>query len=81
MGVISKRTETDRNITHDADKTDSIVDEQGEKAVLVDSLNHIIDANEKVTDDVIKESGKSAKFPWWMLAIIGLIIYLCMREK
>lgn len=81
MGVISKRTETDRNITHDADKTDSIVDEQGEKAVLVDSLNHIIDANEKVTDDLIKESGKSVKFPWWMLAIIGVIIYLCMREK
>lgn len=80
-GMVSKRTETDRNITHEADKTDSIANEQGKEVLLVDSLNHIVDANKKVTNDVTKELGKSDKFPWWMVVIIGVIIYFCIREK
>lgn len=86
-GNISKETKTKRKITQDTEKATTEEERKGVKSHSEDSLNHIAGVSKKVDTSVEEEStGGQESFGKWLgivlgIAIVGYVIYLCIRKK
>ena len=84
MGSVRKRTERNMDITHDSDKVETDEKEEGNHVALNDSLNHIAEANKKVTEEVISEGIKSYVGMFWVscgFVLFAILIYICKRNQ
>lgn len=86
-GAITEETETKRKIIQNSDKVVAEEEQKGVKSYSEDSLNHIADVSKKVDSSVEEEStGGQEAFGKWLgiilgIAIVGYVIYLCIRKK
>ena len=86
-GAITEETETKRKVTQDSDKVVTEEEQKGVKSHSEDSLNHIADISKMVDSSVEEEStGGQESFGKWLgivlgIAIVGYVIYLCIRKK
>ena len=86
-GVITEETETTRKIRQDTNKATTEEERKGIESHSEDSLNHIADVSKKVDASVEEEStGGQESFGKWLgivlgIAIVGYVIYLCIRKK
>lgn len=86
-GNISKETKTKRKVVQDTEKATTEEERKGIKSHSEDSLNHIADVSKKVDSSVEEEStGGQESFGKWLgivlgIAIVGYVIYLCIRKK
>jgi hypothetical protein len=87
-GNISKKTETKRKVVQDTNKVASKEEVKGESVVKNDSTHHIADISKKIdteTETVTKYNWLES-FGKWLgiilgIAIVGYVIYLCIRKK
>ena len=87
-GAITEETETKRKITQDTDQVVTEEEQKGVKSHSEDSLNHIADISKMVdneTETVIKCNWLESFGKWFGIilgiAIVGYVIYLCIRKK
>lgn len=86
-GIITEETEKKRTIRQDTDKVVTEEEQKGVKFHSEDSLNHIADISKMVDSSVDEEStGGQESFGKWLgiilgIAIVGYVIYLCIRKK
>ena len=80
-----KETETKRETIQDSDKVSTEEETKGQSVVKNDSLNHIVQKNEKVESETEEESigGQEAFGKWFGITIgcvIGLLIVYLLRK-
>lgn len=86
-GKKTKETNAKRKIIQDSDKATAKEETKGIAEVVNDSLNHIADVSKMVDTSVEEEStGGQEAFGKWLgiilgIAIVGYVIYLCIRKK
>lgn len=86
-GVVTEKTETERQITQDSDKVVAEEEERGVSKVKNDSLSHIADVSKKVESEIKEESkGGQEAFGKWIGIVIGsiiglLIVYLLKKFR
>ena len=86
-GKAIKETETKRKIIQDTNKVASKEEQKGKSVVKNDSTHHVADASKMIDSEVKEEStGGQEAFGKWLgivlgIAIVGYVIYLCIRKK
>ena len=86
-GKKTKETNAKRKIIQDSDKATAKEETKGIAEVVNDSTHHIADISNMVDTSVKEESiGGQESFGKWLgiilgIAIVGYVIYLCIRKK
>lgn len=87
-GAITEETETKRKVTQDTDKVVTEEEQKGVKSHSEDSLNHIADISNMVDTETetVTKCNWLESFGKWLgivlgIAIVGYVIYLCIRKK